>query len=322
MNIVYASDDNFAEMLGISMISLFENNTTGDEINVYILDNGISAENKEKLCFLSDKYCRQIYFIDSGSSLNGDMKQERGSLSTFSRLYAAQLLPEIVNKALYLDCDILVLENLSGLYETDIEEYYGAAVRDCVSDAHKKNVNLASDEVYFNAGVYLINVEKWRNENLSACFEEFAGKYNNKVPYADQGILNGVTASKTRVLDLKYNCYTVLYDFDYTDLMRFRRPSGYYSEAEVTEAGSDPTIVHFTTSFLSLRPWIEGCRHPYANEWFRYKEMSPWSELPLRGDNRTAKKKLAVRIYRLLPGKLAVSVAGLLHSVVMPAVKR
>lgn len=322
VNIVYASDDNFAEMLGISMISVFENNRVCDEIDVYVLDNGISPENRDRLISVSEKYSRKVYFIDSAALLNSDMKQERGSLSTFSRLYAAQLLPETVDKALYLDCDILVPGNLSEMYATDIKEYYGAAVRDCISDAHKKNIGLNPDEPYFNAGVYLINVEKWRNDNISAEFEKFADKYNNNVPYADQGILNGVTASGTRILPLEYNCYTVLYDFDYKSLMKFRRPSEYYSEEEISEAVKKPAIVHFSTCFLSLRPWIQGCTHPYADEWIKYKKISPWEEMPLREDNRSAKKKFAVRVYRFLPGKLAVFVVGLLHSVIMPAVKR
>ena len=113
MNIIYASDDNFSEMLGISMLSLFDNNKKADEITVYVLDSGISDANKEKLRSVAEKYSREIVFLSVAGLIDSGMKQKRGSLATFSRLYAAQLLPVNVDKALYLDSDILVLEDLS-----------------------------------------------------------------------------------------------------------------------------------------------------------------------------------------------------------------
>ncbi len=322
MNIIYASDDNFSEMLGISMLSLFDNNKKADGITVYVLDSGISGTNKEKLLSVADKYSREIVFLSVDGIIDEKMKQERGSLATFSRLYAAQLLPENIGKALYLDCDILVLEDLSDMYNTEIDGYYGAAVKDCVSDAHKKSVGLLPSDNYFNAGVYLMNIRKWRDDAVAEKAALFSEKYNNRVPYADQGILNGIMATGTKCLELRYNCYTILYDFDYKHLMLFRKPSGYCSESEISEAKNNPAIIHFTTCFLSLRPWIIGCSHPYAVDWERYKAFSPWSEQPLRKDNRSTIKKAAVRIYRLLPKKIAASIAGFLHSEFMPRFKR
>lgn len=322
MNIIYASDDNFSEILGISMLSLFDNNKKADGITVYVLDSGISGANKEKLLSVADKYSRKIVFLSVDGIIDEKMKQERGSLATFSRLYAAQFLPGNIGKALYLDCDILVLEDLSDMYNTDIDGYYGAAVKDCVSDAHKKCVGLLPSDNYFNAGVYLMNIRKWRDDAVTEKADLFSEKYNNRVPYADQGILNGIVATGTKCLELRYNCYTILYDFDYKHLMLFRKPSGYYSESEISEAKNNPAIIHFTTCFLSLRPWIIGCGHQYAVDWESYKAFSPWSEQPLREDNRSVMKKAAVRIYRLLPKKIAASIAGFLHSELMPRFKR
>ena len=48
-HIVYASDDKFAGILGISMVSLYENNKDMENIIVYIMDGGISVSNKKKL---------------------------------------------------------------------------------------------------------------------------------------------------------------------------------------------------------------------------------------------------------------------------------
>lgn len=320
MNIAYASNDNFAEMLGISMISLFENNTGCEDISIYVLDDGISEENKSLLMRITDEYDRKIYFFNVKHLLDDDMKQQRGSLSTFSRLYLNKLLPSEIEKILYLDCDILVLKNLEDLYGFDIDNYYCAGVNDCVSRSHLKAIGLNSGSNYFNAGVLLINLKMWREDNVTEKFEEFARKYNNDVPYADQGIINGILSSRSMRLSLKYNCYTAVYDFTYKDLMTFRKPQKYYSELETETSKNDPSIVHFTTSFLSLRPWIEGCKHPFADEWLRYKTMSVWADAPMRKDERSAPKKLAVMIYRALPNSVSVNIAGMLHAKIVPAI--
>ena len=63
MNIVYASDDNYAEIMGVSMLSLFENNKDTSEIVVYVLDSQIRNDNKQKLQQIADIYNRQLNFI-------------------------------------------------------------------------------------------------------------------------------------------------------------------------------------------------------------------------------------------------------------------
>lgn len=323
MNIVYASDNGFAEYLGISMLSLFENNRGSSEsINIYILDGGISQTNKEHLEQIAKSFDGNIYFLNVESLLKSDMKQQRGSLSTFSRLYLTELMPVNVDKVLYLDCDILVENSLEDMYNTELGDNYIAGVNDCVSDGHLENIGLKSGDNYFNAGVLLINLDAWRKDNIIEKFDNFLKDYNNDVPYADQGIVNGVMSHKSIKLSLEYNCYTALYDFKYNDLLTFRKPTVYYSEQEVLRAKEKPTIVHFTTSFLSLRPWIEGCEHEYVDKWLEYKMKTPWADDSLKKDNRSAKKKLALKIYKAMPNCISVRIAGLLHSRIVPMMKK
>lgn len=325
MNIVYASDNNFAEILGISMISLFENNKECSEITVYILDDGIDKVNKEKLDFIGEKYGRKIFFekIPNLHELAGVEihTNSRWSLSTFSRLFLEKILPENFQKVLYLDCDILINDSLEDMYNTELGEYYCGSVWDCISDGHKANVGLSSSDNYINAGMMLISLDNWRRNNLCDKFIEFINSYGGDTPYVDQGVINGTISKHIKILDLRYNCYTAVFDFTYGDLIKYRKPSEYYSESEFENAKNAPAIVHFTTSFLSLRPWVEGCKHPYAGEWLKYKAMSPWADVPLRKDNRSGKKKLAVKIYKALPNGLAVDIAGILHAWVVPMLK-
>ena len=78
-------------------------------------------------------------------------------------------------------------------------------------------------------------------------------------------------------------------------------------------------MVHFTTCFLDgLRPWIKGNQHPYLKTFLRYKEMSPWSDVPLQKDKRSIWAKVTTAIIRKTPRFILCEVASILHGVVIP----
>lgn len=318
LNVVYASDDNFSQMLGISMISLFENNRECEDIAVYILDDGISDGNKQKLNSIGDKYDRTVTYISvENVSVPHEIQSLRWSKSAFTRIFMRRLLPKEISRVLYLDCDVLVRCNLEKFYMTDTRGCCAAGVRDCVSENYLKNLGMGEHDLYCNSGVLLIDLNKWHEEE----FMDFLKAHINAVTYPDQDVINGVCSEKMLCVHPCYNCYTALFDFSYKDLMVFRQPKEYYSESEIAQAKKSPAIVHFTSSFLSVRPWVKGCEHPYSSEWTRYKNMSPWSDMPPMNDNRPRKKKIAAAIYKMLPRKIAVNLVGLLHARVLPMLK-
>lgn len=312
--------------MGISMISLFENNRECEEITVYIIDNNINSENKAKLLSVGEKYERSVKLVPmpdlnelAGVELHTD---SRWPLSAFSRLFLDTILPCEIKKVLYLDCDILINDSLEGLYNTELDGYACGGVLDCVSRGHRANIGLTPGDKYINAGMMLISLEKWREDNMSDRFARFIISCGGRPPYYDQGVINGTLSREIMILDLRYNCYTALYDFSYSDLIKYRHPSGYYSENEIAKAVKAPAIVHFTTSFLSLRPWVEGSGHPFAEKWQSFRAMSPWADAPLRKDNRSAERKLAVKIYKAMPQGLSVRIAGALHAHIVPMLRR
>ena len=85
--VVYGSDDNYAKFMGISMYSLFETNTTFEEIVVYILDCGITQENKDRLAAVAEQWHREISFIDMRSavdSLNLNMGAHKIAIASYA----------------------------------------------------------------------------------------------------------------------------------------------------------------------------------------------------------------------------------------------
>ena len=122
-HIVYASDDKFAEILGVSLVSLYENSKDMDEIVVYILDSGITDDNKQKLLSVCKFYKRRdVVFIPGkniSEKLSMNVAVDRGSLSQYARLFVSSDLPQELNRVLYLDCDIVVMRSIRELWNLD-----------------------------------------------------------------------------------------------------------------------------------------------------------------------------------------------------------
>ncbi|MCL2052429.1 MAG: glycosyltransferase family 8 protein [Lachnospiraceae bacterium] len=324
MNVMYAADDNYAEIASVSIASLLENNKDADEITIYFVEDNIASENKEKLHKTAGKYQRAMVFIpkpDIRSKVQTELKTLRWSDSSFSRLYLDDVLKEHpgVEKILYLDCDTLVLSPLKELWEEDIDGYLGAAVLECMGNAHKKIIGALPQDNYINSGVMLINARKWIEEKVSAKATEFIRRHGGKIEYVDQGVINGTISNKMKIISPRYNLTSLAWDFSYEEMQVYRKPEFGYSKKEWEEALNAPSIIHFTTSFLSIRPWHEGSKHFYADCWKKYHGLSGWGEFKPRKLGGRFKRDFLEKGYKLLPNGLAARIAGFFHAHVKPA---
>ena len=124
-HIVYASDDKFAEILGVSLVSLYENSADMEDIVVYVLDSGITDENKDKLNCIPEKYGRTpITWIPAqniSKVLSMEVAVDRGSLSQYARLFVSSDLPDDLDRVLYLDCDIVIVKSIRELWNLDLQ---------------------------------------------------------------------------------------------------------------------------------------------------------------------------------------------------------
>lgn len=256
-HIVYATDDNFAEILGVSLVSLYENSKDVDDIIVYVLDSGISDENIKKLKSLPKKYSRSdLSFIkatDISKELSMNVNLDRGSLSQYARLFVSSVLPAKLDRVLYLDCDIIINKSISELWNLDIKGKTIAALKDAFSKQYRKNIDLEPDDIMFNSGVMLIDLDKWRRENIESKLLEFIRKKNGKIQQGDQGALNAILSKETFCLEPRFNSVTIFYDFSYEEMMVYRKPVDFYPREEIELAVREPSIIHYTTSFLSKR---------------------------------------------------------------------
>lgn len=317
-HIVYAADDGFAEILGVSMVSLYENSKDMDEIIIYILDSGITTENKKKLKSVADDYLRSTpIFIeakDISQELCMEVEVDRGSLSQYSRLFVSSDLPRDLERVLYLDCDILIIKSIKELWNLNFNGKTIAALMDAFSKYYRRNIDLQPEDIMFNSGVMLIDLKRWKEKKIEDKLMQFISSKNGKIQQGDQGALNSVLSHDIYCFEPRFNSVTIFYDFTYTDMLIYRKPPKFYTEVQVKEAVDDPNVIHFTTSFLSNRPWVEGCQHRYVEEWMKYKTMSPWKDSALWKDNCPGWKRRGSYIYKLIPGKIALHLAGIMQA--------
>ena len=322
MNVVYASDNNFAEIMGVSMLSLFENNKDVDEINVYVFDSAIEDENRLKLTSLAKQYLRRITFIstkDIVTKLNC-IKQDRGGASQFARLFLSKLLPESCERILYIDCDTIIRHSLKNFYCTDFEGFVICGVMDCISKQHRARLGLGEDSLYINSGMLLVNMRAWRERCVDDNIESVINQFNGRVPYADQGIINLALQGEIKSVHPRYNCISVYTAFSFNDLLEYRQPSACLSSTEIEDAKKDPTIAHFVTLFCISRPWFQGAKGPFFDEWKSYKRMSPWKDAPERPVQKGKFQKLGAFFYKYAPKNISLTLLGFLHARVKPMI--
>ena len=166
MNVVYSSSDSYSPIAGVSILSLLHNNKDAEQINIYMIDNNISNENKQRFMDMVTQYGRNIVFIpqpDLNKQLDIQIDVGRWNISTFFRLFLCTILPKDIDRCLYLDCDTIIRHSLKELWEMDLEGKIVGSADDCRSDRYKTELGLSPDSTYTNNGVMLIDLKNCKN---------------------------------------------------------------------------------------------------------------------------------------------------------------
>lgn len=323
MNILYACDNNYVWLMGISTISLFENNTDIDNLHVYLLGESISDDNKKLLNSIGETYNRVITVIDIPQlDIPASLVSARWPLSAFTRLYAGVLLPSELDKVLYLDCDTIIKGSIKKLENWEVSNKIFFGIKDCIGKEYKINIGLEPDGIYVNAGVLLTNLDELRKVPIKDRLNEYMSKYEKLINYADQDVLNGIFHGSIGVLPPCYDVMTIVSIYSYEDIQTLRRPTNYYSEQEMRNALAEPVIIHYTTNMRTVRPWFTNTNHPLAAEFRRYMNMSPWKTRKLSKMHFTSRESKIIGIIEQLPNSISMSILGFLHSSLKPRLVR
>lgn len=267
--VVFAADENYLVPAYVAAFSLVQNTRPETELVFYfMIPAGLPEAGRRLLSSLGCPGRCRVEWIEMREQFeNAKMQISYITPATYYRLLLPELLPQW-GRCLYLDADLVVEEDLTGLYLSLPEDSYLAGVvagnpalpglKGPARARHAALLGLENLDGYINAGVLVCNLEKMRRDDLVPRFlERVAQNY----PYQDQDILNALCDGGIAHAPRKYNVCPL----NGPDTL----PPGLLSreeEARVRAAYRDPAVVHYAQP---QKPWLSR-RFPMAEHWWRY----------------------------------------------------
>ncbi|MCP9857632.1 MULTISPECIES: glycosyltransferase family 8 protein [unclassified Cyanobium] len=276
MIIACTIDNNYIRHCAVMLKSLQLSNPT-ESISVYILHGVIDADERARLAAYLGEFLPSVSFIQLDEEmLSGFPVFGHITLATYFRLLLPAALPHAVEKVLYLDSDLIVVDSIRELWESALEENSIGAVEDHNQEFDRNRLGLAEGSMVFNAGAMLIDLGRWRRDNILATGLEFARTHPERIKHWDQDVLNSLLEARWRSLDWRFNALPHLWMHpEYTDAST---PNG--RQAEATRA--NPAVIHFAGSGVA-KPWHHRCTHPWRQRYLEIRQQTPWAGLPLEG---------------------------------------
>lgn len=277
--IFFSTDDNYMPYLDVAIASLIDNASKNYNYRIIVLNTGLRPENILKVK-RRERSCFKIDFIDISECIK-DIKSHfkniyHFSVATYYRLFISSLFPQY-DKIVYLDCDLVVLGDISKLYNTPLGENILAAAPDQYVKntkefrAYAENAIGVNPDGYFNAGVLVINLKEFRKNHIENKFIDLITKYDFDLLDPDQAYLNFLCQNKIYMLPTNWNAPPIS-----------------------IENKRENNIVHYN---LYKKPWQYD--NVKGGEFFwHYAKKSPFYEEILKskadfGDEEKAKKEAA-----------------------------
>ena len=271
--IFFAVDDNYVPFLAVAIESLVAKISEKNFYEIRVLYTLLSEEHKKSI----KKYERDnlsIEFVDLNERIeriaNKLYTRDYFSMTTYYRLFLPDLYPEL-KKVLYLDADIVLLDDVANLYNIDLDNNLVGAIPDGAVASVKEFqdyvelvVGIKEYKNYFNAGILLMNLEELRNYRFQVKFMYLLDTIKFKV---DQDYLNRLCKGRVKIID---NCWNTM-------------PG---SKSDIRS--KNPKLIHYN---LSNKPWHLD-KVPYEDYFWDFAWQTDfYDEIKKIKDNYTEEQK-------------------------------
>lgn len=255
MDIVFNIDNKYAPFMCTTMLSILEH-CNKNTITFHILTIELNEENKKYITTLSSTQNCEVKFYDVNIKLLKGFPIGKGTVNPnypytgYLRLLISEIIPNSIDKVLYLDCDIIVKDDITELWNMDISKYCVAAVDDYGENGINGVERLIGIKgyTYFNAGVLLINLKMMREYDIYQQSRLWISANYHKVKFHDQDVLNALLYNKRIKIDSRWN--------------------------HMTNFG-DGIIIHFA----GVKPWLNDCINPQKKYFLKYLRQTPWKDV-------------------------------------------
>lgn len=290
--VLCAADDNYVKPLAVMLRSAAESLQAGNSLSVIVLDGGIEEANwvslKESLANLPIQLFSIRPSFDEVQSL---VISHHITHTAYLRLLAGRLLPDSIDKVIYLDSDVLVCDDLTKLWDRPLGDAMALAVPDIACpfvDARFADCNFEKSSPYlaaispignwrelglnpaapyFNSGVLVMNIKRMREEHVEQKLLDCLTQNEKYVWCWDQYALNIVFANQWKPLPLRWNQGAHVFEFPDEEFSPL-------NSEEFLEARECPAIIHFTTEW---KPWHYANQHPLKQMFFDQLDETVWA---------------------------------------------
>lgn len=298
MEIVLCADNGYVPYAAVTLVSALERMANPSRASVTLLTPGIDAERERALVRLGRERGARVRVHAMDLSRFDAARLRRFGIASLLRLYMHDALAADAGRALYLDCDMVVLGDLETLWELPLRGNTLAAARDIAGDPDEHAAISAG--AYFNSGLLVVDLARWRSRAISARCQSFLDERLGELRYPDQDALNHALADDWLELEPAWNVQSSIYG------ALDERPAHLASlQPALAEALRHPRVIHYTGD---VKPWHASSQHPLRDVFLHYSGRTPWpitaaalaGTLSLRQRVRMALKARKIRRRRRL----------------------
>jgi len=274
--VVCAADGAYVRQLAAMLTSLVEHLDPRRALSVGIVDGGIPAADRERISRLVVRANVRLRWLAARPHSLAELPVwGRLPHVVYQRLLLPELVREVAHKAIWLDCDIVVQQDVGRLWDIDLADRSLLAAQDMIVPtvsspmgvARYAELGIPASAKYFNAGVMVVNLARWRDEAVTARVLEYLSRYRNDVVFLEQEGLNAVLAGTWGELDPRWN-----QNASVTGRPFYR--ARHLDRATYERLVEDPWIVHFSGN---IKPWKIRDQDRYRVLYFKYLDRTPWS---------------------------------------------
>ena len=279
INIVCCGDEKYAMAMATMVYSASVNLSRYYRLRVFVIDGGISPASQQRFNEkIASRDNVEVEWVKIDLAQLTDLPTVGHLLSSvYLRLLMGDVLPTELDRVIYLDVDMLVEGDLSELWKEEFGQATVLAVRNYSRSFMRSYLPLPGvdplrrrRERYFNSGVMLVNLNRWREEKIGRAALEYIREHRAAIQFGDQDGLNAVLFGKWEELDISWNAQVdkllnpqQLGQGEMYDEIRRRRDELLYR----------PRIQHFTGD---KKPWHAGRFKPVRGAFLRYLHECQW----------------------------------------------
>ncbi len=255
-HVAFCFDRNYQQHFGASITSLLLNYSgVESDLCIHVFTDAMDDAFAARVKRLQSKY-RATIKVHSPSAaimnrLAGLPLPAHFTSAAYLRIMLAGMLPEEVDRVLYLDADTIVLSDIRELLAADLSGKTLAGVGDYEESEMARYWSISQ---YINSGVMLMDLRRWREFDYTNKCIAFGLANKDRLKYVDQCAINSVLAGDIKKLPSRWNGF-----------VRPERADG---------VPEDAAILHYISG---SKPWQSWYEHPLGRHYWKFLEVSPWS---------------------------------------------